>query len=86
MIGCDTVVVRDSEPFNGATDILEKPRDHDHAVAMLSSLSGRAHTVYTGVCLVLPKCAGIRPCSGCLGYVCACARISEGSPTHEFAR
>ena len=32
--------------------VLEKPRDAAHARAMLKSLSGRVHTVHTGVCLV----------------------------------
>ena len=31
--------------------ILGKPRDHDHAEAILRTLSGRRHDVYTGVCL-----------------------------------
>jgi septum formation protein len=32
--------------------VLEKPRDAAQARAMLKSLSGRSHTVHTGVCLV----------------------------------
>lgn len=39
VIGCDTVVVCDDK-------ILEKPRDAEHAFAMLSALSGRSHYVY----------------------------------------
>jgi septum formation protein len=31
--------------------ILGKPRDRDHAAAMLGTLSGRRHDVYTGICL-----------------------------------
>jgi septum formation protein len=31
--------------------ILGKPNDEEHAVAMLRTLSGRRHDVYTGVCL-----------------------------------
>eukprot|EP00931_Biecheleriopsis_adriatica_P117685 TRINITY_DN93183_c0_g1_i1.p1 TRINITY_DN93183_c0_g1~~TRINITY_DN93183_c0_g1_i1.p1 ORF type:complete len:222 (+),score=49.51 TRINITY_DN93183_c0_g1_i1:46-711(+) len=42
VIGADTVVVRDS-------DILEKPKDADDALAMLRSLSGRQHQVITGI-------------------------------------
>ncbi len=45
VIGADTIVVRDGE-------ILGKPADPDDAVAMLQSLSGRTHQVYTGVALV----------------------------------
>jgi septum formation protein len=44
VLGADTVVVLDEE-------VLEKPRDDDDARAMLARLSGRAHTVITGICL-----------------------------------
>ena len=44
LVTADTVVVhRDS--------VLGKPADRNEAIAMLRSLSGRSHTVYTGVCL-----------------------------------
>lgn len=42
VIGSDTIVVVDG-------DVLGKPRDRDHAAAMLRRLSGRAHVVMTGV-------------------------------------
>ncbi|HEU4321846.1 MAG TPA: Maf family protein, partial [Roseiflexaceae bacterium] len=42
IIGADTVVVLDG-------DVLNKPTDPAHARAMLRRLSGRIHTVYTGV-------------------------------------
>ena len=45
VIGADTVVVLD-----GA--VLGKPRDAADAARMLRSLSGRAHTVYTGVTVI----------------------------------
>lgn len=41
-IGSDTIVVVDG-------DVLGKPRDRAHAVEMLRRLSGRSHTVMTGV-------------------------------------
>ena len=44
VVGADTVVVLD-----GAS--LGKPQDETQARRMLRSLSGRAHRVYTGVCL-----------------------------------
>ncbi|MEX0915081.1 MAG: Maf family nucleotide pyrophosphatase, partial [Wenzhouxiangellaceae bacterium] len=44
MIGSDTVVVRDDE-------CLGKPGDEDQARAMLGSLSGRSHRVYSAVAL-----------------------------------
>jgi septum formation protein len=44
VISADTVVCLEGK-------ILEKPRDTAHAIEMISALSGRAHTVYTGVCL-----------------------------------
>jgi septum formation protein len=45
VLGADTEVVIDDE-------ILGKPRDRRHAAAMLRRLSGRTHTVLTGLCLV----------------------------------
>lgn len=44
VIGCDTVVI-----LGG--DILGKPRDKKHAFKMLSALSGKTHSVVSGVCL-----------------------------------
>lgn len=44
VLGADTIVVLDEA-------ILGKPRDPDHAVAMLSRLVGRAHEVMTGIAL-----------------------------------
>ncbi|MGN0361540.1 MAG: Maf family protein [Bilifractor sp.] len=44
VLGADTIVVRDA-------DILGKPADRAEAIAMLQSLSGRSHQVYTGVTL-----------------------------------
>ena len=44
IITADTLVFLDEQ-------ILGKPHDHDDAVAMLRSLSGRTHTVTTGVAL-----------------------------------
>lgn len=45
IIGADTVVAIDGE-------ILGKPRDEAHAAEMLRKLSGRVHSVFTGVCVV----------------------------------
>jgi septum formation protein len=44
VLGADTVVVLGDE-------ILEKPADPGHAAEMLSKLSGRSHSVITGICL-----------------------------------
>ena len=44
VLGADTIVVIDGQ-------VLEKPRDADDARAMLRLLSGREHTVITGICL-----------------------------------
>jgi septum formation protein len=49
VLGADTVVVSN-------TAILGKPRDTDDAFAMLRLLSGKAHTVYTGVALCCKQC------------------------------
>lgn len=50
IISADTVVSIDDK-------ILGKPKNFEEAFNMLSSLSGRKHTVYTGVC-VIAKLAG----------------------------
>ena len=47
VIGADTLVWIDGEP-------LGKPKDLDEARAMLRKLSGQAHTVCTGVCVIFP--------------------------------
>ena len=46
VIGSDTVVAVDGM-------ILGKPQDHDDAARMIRLIEGRAHQVYTGVCMVL---------------------------------
>lgn len=42
VIGADTIVVKDE-------CVLEKPRDKEHALAMLQQLNGQSHYVLTGV-------------------------------------
>jgi len=44
IIGSDTVVALENKIFG-------KPRDRQDAITMLQELSGRTHTVYTGVCI-----------------------------------
>jgi len=44
VLGADTVVVAGEQ-------VLEKPRDFKDARSMLAALSGRTHTVITGICL-----------------------------------
>jgi septum formation protein len=46
VLGADTVVAVDAA-------VLNKPVDAAHAREMLARLSGRAHTVYTGLCVLL---------------------------------
>ena len=48
IISADTVVAVDG-------DVLEKPADAEDATRMLQRLSGRRHSVHTGVTLVLPR-------------------------------
>ena len=45
VLGADTIVVLDNK-------ILGKPRDREDAYNMLKSLSGRVHSVFTGVCII----------------------------------
>ena len=47
VIGSDTIVVLDGSVFG-------KPKTPEEAVSMLRTLSGRTHTVYTGVAVVEP--------------------------------
>jgi septum formation protein len=51
VLGADTIVVVDDA-------ILGKPRDPDEAARMLRLLSGRVHSVITGVCIVSPAAGG----------------------------
>ncbi|MFD0892089.1 septum formation protein Maf [Luteolibacter ambystomatis] len=51
VIGADTLVYIDCEPMG-------KPRSPEEARAMLRKLSGRSHTVCTGVCIIRP--GGVR--------------------------
>lgn len=48
VIGSDTVVASDGR-------ILGKPTDCDDAFNMLSALSGKTHSVFTGVCIKTPE-------------------------------
>lgn len=48
LLGADSVVILDGE-------IYEKPRDRNDAQRILRELSGREHTVVTGVCLANTK-------------------------------
>jgi septum formation protein len=57
VLGADTVVVINDQMFG-------KPCDHDDAARMLRMLSGRLHTVITGVCLVAPGASEVRTTSG----------------------
>lgn len=45
VLGADTIVVLDDK-------ILGKPKDREDAFNMLKNLSGRVHSVFTGVCIV----------------------------------
>ena len=47
IVAADTIVAIDGE-------ILGKPRDEKHAAEMLRKLSGRVHSVFTGVCVIFP--------------------------------
>ncbi len=56
VLGADTTVVADEH-------VLEKPRDGHDTARMLRLLSGRAHQVMTGVCLIdpaQPECSDVR--------------------------
>jgi len=50
VLAADTSVVIDE-------DVLGKPADHFEGLGMLARLSGRSHSVMTGICLVTPHSA-----------------------------
>ncbi|XP_061164776.1 probable bifunctional dTTP/UTP pyrophosphatase/methyltransferase protein [Saccostrea echinata] len=52
LIGADTIVT------NG-NNIFEKPSSKDHAIEMITSLSGNSHKVLTSVVLVTPKSSDV---------------------------
>ena len=54
VLGADTAVVVDG-------DILGKPSDRPHGLQMLRRLSGRAHEVLTGICLIHRPVGGETP-------------------------
>ncbi len=70
VIGADTVV------FAGGR-ILGKPADADAAREMLRLLSGRVHTVYTGVCVVIADEKGRRELSFCEATEVEVCRLTE---------
>lgn len=47
-IACDTIVVIDGQ-------VIGKPHDNAEAVAMVRALSGRTHTVYSGLTVATPQ-------------------------------
>jgi septum formation protein len=55
VLGSDTVVVI-------GEDVLGKPRDPAHAVALLGQILGRRHTVLTGVALLDTESGELRSC------------------------
>lgn len=63
LLAADTIVV-----LNENKQILGKPASPDEALAMLSSLSGRAHTVLTACCLLLENGESIEFCDGTKVY------------------
>jgi len=50
LLSADTIVVKGCHE-----EVLEKPKDRDHAISMLSQLSNKQHTVHTAVSLFLKR-------------------------------
>lgn len=79
IVGADTVVAADG-------GILGKPKDEENAKEMLRRLSGREHSVFTGVCVVFPGGEEIIACEEtkvkfkplCEEFICA--YVAGGSP------
>ena len=55
VLGSDTLVVI-------GEDVLGKPRDSEHAIALLGRILGRRHTVFTGVALLDAASGELRAC------------------------
>lgn len=81
IIGCDTVVTI------GDNEIFEKPRNAQEAAAMLARLSGRTHTVFTGVALVTtnscPKPSGAEE-EGEAAKPTSAVQQTSGDATDDF--
>lgn len=61
VLGADTEVVLDGE-------VLGKPRDREHGLAMLERLSGRSHSVLTAVALVHDTREAVRLCESTVAF------------------
>ena len=53
IISADTIVWHEDRVYG-------KPRSRENAIEMLRSLQGRAHQVYTGVCVIKGECEVLR--------------------------
>lgn len=75
ILAADTVVVLDDV-------VLNKPQDPAHARAMLQQLSGRVHTVYTGICVTGPETGSTKSSTGRLWFdlVASAVRIADLDP------
>ncbi len=51
----DTVILSSDTVVSVDGQILGKPRDREDAIRMLKLLSGRAHEVISGICLITPQ-------------------------------
>ena len=51
----DTVILSSDTVVSVDGQILGKPRDREDAIRMLRMLSGRAHEVISGICLITPQ-------------------------------
>lgn len=52
VLGADTIVALEQEGERGTARIFGKPKDETEAREMLRALSGRVHSVYTGICFL----------------------------------
>ncbi len=75
VVGSDTVVVVDG-------DVLGKPRDEEHAVAMLMRLQGRVHTVETGIAVAYDGEHAL----AALESVAVTFRAFDGQTAQEYVR
>lgn len=66
IIGADTIVFHENT-------ILGKPKDKDEARQMITSLSGKTHFVYTGICLAHSKAGKLNIHTS---YACTTVRVA----------
>jgi len=90
VLAADTIVVLDPDCEHGAESdrgvapiILGKPADRNDAIAMLKSIQGREHTVFTGVAVVCGDYRRFGAARPVLETFIGCSRVEIASLTDD---